>query len=169
MPPLATSKSPICSELAPVKAPFAWPKSSDSMSVSEIAAQLTGRNVSPARRLVAWTRRATTSLPVPVSLKDEDGGIERGEAGDLVADFADGGRFADEGGRFDRPRGGDSGGDGGPGWVALRQAEEPGEFGGGELCGEAEAVFDVFGDGRAYCRLSAKTQAAAWDSLFSSR
>ena len=49
------------------RAPCAWPNSSDSISSSGIAAQLTSTN-GPARRwLSAWICRATSSLPVPFS------------------------------------------------------------------------------------------------------
>ena len=43
-PPSASSSRPRRAATAPVNAPFSWPKTSLSMSVSEIAAQLTGTN-----------------------------------------------------------------------------------------------------------------------------
>ena len=52
---------------APVKAPFSWPNSSLSSSVSGIAAQLTATNGLSRRGPVTWMARATSSLPVPVS------------------------------------------------------------------------------------------------------
>ena len=52
---------------APVNAPRAWPKSSDSSSVSVSAPQLIGTNGARARRPCAWIARATSSLPVPLS------------------------------------------------------------------------------------------------------
>ncbi len=53
--------------MAPVKAPFSWPKSSDSSSVSESAATLTAMNGLWRRGESAWIPRATISLPVPDS------------------------------------------------------------------------------------------------------
>jgi hypothetical protein len=52
---------------APVKAPRTWPKSSDSSSVSGIAAQFTLMSGIVRCALLAWIARATISLPVPVS------------------------------------------------------------------------------------------------------
>ncbi len=63
----ASSKAPFRSRSAPEKAPFSWPKSSLSMSVSGMAAQFTGMNGPLARGERAWRARATSSLPVPVS------------------------------------------------------------------------------------------------------
>ncbi len=51
---------------APVKAPFSWPKSSASSSVSGSAAQFTATNGPWRRALRSWTQRATSSLPVPL-------------------------------------------------------------------------------------------------------
>ena len=67
VPPLATSKSPTRCSSAPVNAPFAWPNSSLSMSVSGSAPQLIATNGMSARVLWSWIDRATNSLPVPVS------------------------------------------------------------------------------------------------------
>ena len=53
--------------MAPVKAPFSWPNSSLSSSVSGIAAQFTATNGPLARGESSWMARATSSLPVPVS------------------------------------------------------------------------------------------------------
>ena len=67
MPPSASSNFPRRRASAPVKAPFSWPNSSDSISSSGIAAQLTSTN-GPARRAEpAWMARATSSLPLPFS------------------------------------------------------------------------------------------------------
>ncbi len=52
---------------ASVNAPRAWPKSSLSSRGSGIAAQLTATNGPWLRRPRAWSARATTSLPVPLS------------------------------------------------------------------------------------------------------
>ena len=50
-----------------VKLPLMWPKSSDSISSSGIAAQLTSTKGPLLRRLAACNARATSSLPVPLS------------------------------------------------------------------------------------------------------
>ena len=67
MPLPARAKRPRWSEMAPVKAPFTWPKSSDSRRVGAKAVQLTGTNGSDASEELKWMARATTSFPVPVS------------------------------------------------------------------------------------------------------
>ncbi len=67
MPRLASSKAPWRRAIAPVKAPFSWPNSSDSSSVSGIAAQLSGTNGCPTRWLSWCSVCATSSLPVPDS------------------------------------------------------------------------------------------------------
>ena len=67
VPPSASTNLPICLRTAPVKEPFSWPKSSDSISSSGIAAQLTCTNGPAATRDVRWISRATSSLPVPLS------------------------------------------------------------------------------------------------------
>ena len=51
VPPSASSNRPLRSLSAPVKAPFSWPKSSDSSRLVDRAAQLMGRNGMPARGL----------------------------------------------------------------------------------------------------------------------
>ena len=53
--------------MAPVNAPFSWPNSSLSSSVSGIAAQLIGTYGCVARGLSWWIVCATSSLPVPDS------------------------------------------------------------------------------------------------------
>src|SRR5262245_20525828 len=67
VPPSAISKRPGRSLIAPVNAPRSWPKSSDSINVSENSAQLTATNGRWLRRLLWWTSVAVTSLPVPLS------------------------------------------------------------------------------------------------------
>ena len=53
---------------APVKAPFSWPNSSDSISCSRDGRAVERRRTGPAARGEArWRARATSSLPVPVS------------------------------------------------------------------------------------------------------
>src|SRR6184192_4312458 len=67
VPVFAYSNCPGFRRWAPVKAPFSWPKSSDSSSSEGIAAQLTLTN-GPSRRVeAAWIARATRSLPTPLS------------------------------------------------------------------------------------------------------
>ena len=53
--------------MAPVNAPFSWPKSSDSSSSSAIALQLIATNGLWRRGLALWIARASSSLPVPLS------------------------------------------------------------------------------------------------------
>ena len=68
MPPSASSKAPWRVLVAPVKAPFSWPKSSLSISVLAIAPQSTTMNgPSRAAAQLRGCVRATRSLPVPVS------------------------------------------------------------------------------------------------------
>ena len=63
----ASSKRPSLRLTAPVNAPFSWPNSSDSSSVSVSAPQFTLTNGPSARFERAWMARATSSLPVPDS------------------------------------------------------------------------------------------------------
>src|SRR5690606_4543360 len=67
VPVCARSKQPMLREMAPVKAPFSWPKSSRSASDGEIAPQLIARNGAPARALLLCTVRAMTAFPLPLS------------------------------------------------------------------------------------------------------
>ena len=67
VPPSAISSLPFFCAIAPVNAPFSWPNSSLSSSVSASAAQLMATNGPPARRLLRWMARAISSLPVPLS------------------------------------------------------------------------------------------------------
>ena len=48
--PSAISNFPFLAAVAPVKEPLTWPKSSDSINSSGIAAELTSMNGAPARR-----------------------------------------------------------------------------------------------------------------------
>src|SRR5262252_7072162 len=66
VPPLAASNLPSRRWSAPVKAPFSWPKSSEAISDSGIAAQLTQMNGRFARLDLRHRARAISSLPVPV-------------------------------------------------------------------------------------------------------
>ena len=67
IPPAAASNRPFWSRCAPVNAPFTWPNSSDSRSVSVSAPQLSATKGWLLRGLRAWRARATSSLPVPDS------------------------------------------------------------------------------------------------------
>ncbi len=67
MPPSAVSNVPLRRAAAPVNAPFSWPNSSDSSSVSVSAAQDMATNGPWRRGLSAWIARASSSLPVPLS------------------------------------------------------------------------------------------------------
>ncbi len=67
VPPSASTKRPGWSATAPVKAPFTWPKSSLSSSVSVRAPQSCTTRGMSLRPLSRWMTRASTSLPVPVS------------------------------------------------------------------------------------------------------
>ena len=53
--------------VAPVKAPFSWPKSSVSRNSRESPAQFRSTNASSARGPFSWSQRARTPLPAPVS------------------------------------------------------------------------------------------------------
>jgi len=67
VPPSASSNMPFRRDVAPVKAPFSCPKSSDSRRLSGRAAQLTAMNERAFRGEWPWMARATSSLPVPLS------------------------------------------------------------------------------------------------------
>ena len=67
VPPSAWENLPTWREVAPVNEPFSWPKSSDSISSSGMAAQFTLTNDSPARALRRWISQAISSFPVPLS------------------------------------------------------------------------------------------------------
>src|SRR3989475_12575412 len=67
VPPFASSNRPRRRCIAPVNAPFSWPKSSEEISDGARAAQLTLTKARCDRRDRLWMARATSSLPVPVS------------------------------------------------------------------------------------------------------
>jgi len=67
VPPSASSKRPCRRWMAPVNAPFSWPKSSEATSEEGIAAQLTLTNAREDRFDRLWIARAMSSFPVPVS------------------------------------------------------------------------------------------------------
>ena len=67
MPPSARSKQPARAAAAPVKAPFSWPNSSLSSTPSANALQFTATNGLADAVAPVVQRRATSSLPVPLS------------------------------------------------------------------------------------------------------
>ncbi len=67
VPPSACSNRPRRSSVAPVKAPFSWPNSSDSSRSAVNAEVLSAMNALAARGLCRCSARATSSLPVPDS------------------------------------------------------------------------------------------------------
>ena len=77
MPPSAAAAAPGLSESAPVKAPFRWPKTSDSSRSRGMAAQFSGTKGLAARVETAWMARAQTSLPVPLSPVMKTVAVER--------------------------------------------------------------------------------------------
>ncbi len=66
VPPSASTNLPVCLRSAPVNEPRSWPKSSDSMRLSGIAAQFTCTNGPAFTSEPSWIARATSSLPVPL-------------------------------------------------------------------------------------------------------
>ena len=58
---------PTCRWAAPVKEPFSYPNSSDSISSGGTEAQLSATNGPCVRELFSCKVRATSSFPVPVS------------------------------------------------------------------------------------------------------
>ena len=67
VPPLASPKYPLRSPMAPVKAPFSWPNSSESMVPSGMAPQLTAMYCPCLRLLFWWIIFGKCSLPTPLS------------------------------------------------------------------------------------------------------
>jgi hypothetical protein len=67
VPPAASSNLPGRRSVAPVNDPFSCPNSSDSMSVSGMAAQLTATSARSRRGERWWSARAKSSFPVPDS------------------------------------------------------------------------------------------------------
>ena len=67
VPPSASSKYPLRVAVAPVKAPFSWPKSSESIVPSGIAPQFTAMYLPCLRRDSEWMMRGITSFPTPLS------------------------------------------------------------------------------------------------------
>ena len=67
MPPWASSKRPLRSARASVKAPRTWPNISLSKSDDEMPPRFTLTKARLARGLLRWSASATSSLPVPLS------------------------------------------------------------------------------------------------------
>ena len=67
MPPVASSNLPICCRIAPVNAPFSWPKSTLSTRSCGIAARFTATNGPSGDGPWRCSSRASNSLPVPLS------------------------------------------------------------------------------------------------------
>ena len=67
MPLAAASNLPAERSVAPVKAPFSWPKSSASIRSRGMAAMFTATNGPCLRQPKECSARATSSLPVPLS------------------------------------------------------------------------------------------------------
>ena len=87
VPRCASSNLPICFSVAPVNEPFSWPNSSLSISSSGIAAQLTWTKASSARSELRWIARATSSLPTPLSPRDQHRGARGRGAPHRVPDL----------------------------------------------------------------------------------
>ena len=72
--------------MAPVNAPFSWPKSWLSRRVSLSADELNATKGAAARRDELWMARASMVLPVPVSPEDQDRQVGAGgDAGEAEA------------------------------------------------------------------------------------
>ena len=77
VPPLAASSRPALSRMAPVKAPFSCPKSSDWMRLGAIAPQLTAMNGAAERTDCSCTASAASSFPLPLSPQISTGAAVR--------------------------------------------------------------------------------------------
>ncbi len=111
MPPRASSKRPLLSATAPVKAPRTWPKSSDSRSPSGSAPQLTGTKGRADAAAVAVDGPGHELLAGAGLAGHEDGGVGGAGEGDLLVDGEHAPAAADEavrrraaGGERGRPR-----------------------------------------------------------------
>ena len=96
MPPSASSNLPRRRASAPVNAPFSWPNSSDSISSSGIAAQLTSTN-GRSRRMERQVDRARHQLLAAAVLAvDQHAAVGRRGGGDLLAQRPDRRALADD-------------------------------------------------------------------------
>ena len=91
VPLFADSMRPMRRSIAPVKAPFSWPKSSLSIRSLEIAPQFTAMKGPAQRGERSWIARATSSLPVPLSPGHEHRRLGAGDALDGAEDVPHGG------------------------------------------------------------------------------
>ncbi len=92
----ASSNRPSRRSAAPVKAPFSWPNSSLSSSVSGRAAQLTVTNGRRCRGREVVDRPGHQLLAGAALALDQDGAAHRGHLLDLDQHFLDRGAFADD-------------------------------------------------------------------------
>ena len=76
---MASSNRPIRLAMAPVKAPFSWPKSSLSRRLSGIAAQLTQTNGLVLARRLRMNVSGHDLLAGPALASDEHGGFGTGD------------------------------------------------------------------------------------------
>ena len=76
VPPSPAESSPSFERLAPVNAPFTWPKSSLSIRVGTSVPQSTAMKGLAAFGPLSWIARATISLPVPLSPRISTGWVE---------------------------------------------------------------------------------------------
>ena len=96
VPPSASSNRPRRRATAPVNAPRSWPNSSDSISSSGMAAQLTSTNgPSRARRLRVDGARDQLLARAALAV-DEDAPVGRRRDGDLLAQLLDEAALADD-------------------------------------------------------------------------
>ena len=89
MPPSASSKRPIRLVMAPVNAPFSWPKSSLSTKPAGRALQLILINGLSARLLAEWIAPRDQLFPCAGLTGDEHRGIGRCHAPDVVKHCAE--------------------------------------------------------------------------------
>ena len=80
MPRCACSNFPGAATAAPVKEPFSWPNSSDSISSAGTAAQFSVTKGPSRRGLRSCSARAISSLPVPVSPQNANARFAGGDA-----------------------------------------------------------------------------------------
>ena len=92
----AISNLPICFSVAPVNAPRSWPNSSDSISSSGIAAQLTWTNRSLRAQAAAMDRPRDQFLADAALAEDQHGRVGRRRAPDLLDDLLQRRAVADE-------------------------------------------------------------------------
>ena len=97
VPPLPCSNLPMRRRSAPVKAPFSWPNSSLSSSVSGMAAQLRARNGALALRAVLVDGPGHQLLAGAALAGDQHRDVLGGDAADGLVDLLHGRAAADDG------------------------------------------------------------------------